>query len=225
MKNKTEIKKGDGKMKLNFLNVLKGKSPSSDVAEQIVLLERKFLDVEKDKGKLKESAKELRQRKLCGEEISDAQIKDADTAVKDIDLTIEAITESVTKLKEKLNVTLEDEKEAKRVNVGETNKELCAERKMLNKELARYHARFLAFAETIFGGLADVYMKDGRMFRFNGETRDVFEDELAKAKSAIKHPTHYEKNLEYERIWQWILKFDLNKEVELIMEKRRGKIR
>ena len=212
-------------MKLNFLNVLKQKSPSNDIAEQIVLLEKKLLDVEKEKGKLKESAKELRQRKLCGEEISDAQIKDADTAVKDIDLTIEAITESVAKLKEKLNVTLEDEKEVKRVNAGETNKELCAERKMLNEELARYHARFLAFAETIFGSLADVYMKDGRMFRFNGETKDVFEDEYAKAKTAIKHPTYYEKNLEYERNWQWILEFDLNKEVELIMEKRRGKIR
>lgn len=212
-------------MKLNFLNVLKQKSPSNDIAEQIVLLERKLVDVEKEKGKLKESAKELRQRKLCGEEISDSQIKEADTLVKDIDLTIEAITESIAKLKEKLTVTVEDEKETKRLNAGEKHKDLCAERNVLDEELARYHAKFLAFAESILGSLADVYMKDGRMFRFNGKTKDVFEAEYEKAKSSIKHPTHYEKHLEYERVWQWLLEFDLNKEVESLLEKHRGKLR
>jgi len=186
-------------MKLNFLNVLKQKSPSNDIAEQIVLLEKKLLDVEKEKGKLKESAKELRQRKLCNEQIIDSQIKEADTLVKDIDLTVEAITESIAKLKEKLIATVEDEKEAKRVNAGKKHRELCAERNMLDEELARYHARFLAFAETILGSLADVYMKDGRLFRCPGDAMHIFEFEYKKAKGAIKHPTHYEKKLEYEQ--------------------------
>jgi len=212
-------------MKLNFLNVLKQKSPSNDIAEQIVLLERKLLDVEKNKGDLKESAKELRQRKLCGEEISDAQIKEADTLVKDIDLTVDAITESVTKLKEKLTDALEDEKEASRLDAGRKNKELCAERKMLDKEFARLHARLLAFAETILGSLADVYMKDGRLFRFNGDTRRVFEDEYGKAQSSIKHPTYHEKQMEYERQCQWYREHDLGKEFESKIEMQRKKIK
>ena len=96
-------------------------------------VKKKLLDVEKEKGKLKESAKELRQRKLCNEQISDSQIKEADTLVKDIDLTVEAITESIAKLKEKLIATVEDEKEAKRVNAGKKHRELCAERNMLDE--------------------------------------------------------------------------------------------
>ncbi len=212
-------------MKLNFLNVLKQKSPSNDIAEQIVLLERKLLDVEKEKTKLKESAKELRQRKLCGETISDAQIKEADMLVKDMDLTVEAITESVTKLKEKLTDALEDEKEASRIDAGRKNKVLCAERKMLDEELARYHARFLAFAETILGSLADVYMKDGRLFRFSGETHHVFEDEYGKAQSSIKHPTYHEKKTEYEYQCQWYREHDLEKEFEAKLEAQRKKMK
>jgi len=68
-------------------------------------------------------------------------------------------------------------------------------------------------------------MKDGRLFRCPGDAMHIFEFEYKKAKGAIKHPTHYEKKLEYEQDWQWLLEFDLNKEVESLLEKYREKLK
>ena len=98
-------------MKMNFLNVLNRKSTSFEIAEQIVLLEVKEKEMQKEKEKRRNDAKELRQKKLCGENVSESQIKEADLKVEDINLTIETIADSIANLKDKLRPALEAEKE------------------------------------------------------------------------------------------------------------------
>lgn len=210
-------------MKINFLNVLNRKSTSDEVAEQIVLLETRQHETEKEKEKLRKASKELRQKKLCGEAVSDAQIKDSDLRAEDIDLTIETIGESIAKLKERLYQAIEEEKDENHVLVNKRHRALLAERKALDEEFARMHARILVFAETILGSLAEVYIKDGRLFRYNGDTYYVFKDEYEKAKSELKHPTYYEKQVGNECLSESIRQFDPDKAFEALIDKHRKK--
>jgi hypothetical protein len=212
-------------MKINFLNVLNHKSTSDEIAEQIVLLEAKQAETEKEKEKLRNLSKELRQRKLCGEAVSDAQIKDADLRVEDVNLTIETINDSIAKLKERLYQALEDEKDESHVLVNKRHKALLAERKALDEEFARMHARILVFAESMLGSLAEVYMKDGRLFRHNTDTHHIFKDEYEKAKRDLKHPTYYEKQVENESLSESLRQFDADKVFEAVLEKQRNKLK
>ena len=93
-------------MKLNFLKVLNNQNNTPDeIAEQIVGLEQKQIEYEKQLDVLRQQAKELRQKKLCGEVVSDAQINEADRKVENANLDLEAVAESIVKLTDKLHET------------------------------------------------------------------------------------------------------------------------
>jgi hypothetical protein len=199
-------------MKINFLNVLKQKSASGEIAEQIVLLEAKQAEVEAQKDALRREAKELRQRKLCAEAVPDTQIKEADVKLEDITLTMEAISESLTKLRDKLRDTLEEERRDGHEAVQRTHARLIGERKELDEEFARMRGRLLAFAESILGPVAETYMKDGRLFQFDTGTQDIYLREADRARAAMKRPTYYEKKRDNENYSQRLTEFDLDKE-------------
>lgn len=201
-------------MKLNFLNVLKQKSTSDEIAGQIVLLEAKQAEVEAQKDALRREAKELRQRKLCAEAVSDAQMKEADAKLEDITLTMEAISESLAKLKDKLRDALEEESREGREAVQMTHARLIGERKELEEEFARLRGRLLAFAESILGPVAETYMKDGRLFQHDTATQDIYLREADKARAAMKHPTYYEKKRDNDACSQRLTEFDLDREFE-----------
>lgn len=208
-------------MKINFLNVLKQKSTSGEIAEQIVLLEVKQAEVEAQKDALRREAKELRQRKLCAEAVSDAQIKEADMKLEDITLTMEAISESLTKLKDKLRDALEEERREGREVVQMTHARFIGERKELEEEFARLRGRLLAFAESILGPVAETYMKDGRLFQHDTGTHDIYLREADKARAALKRPTYYEKKRDNENYAQRLTEFDLDKEFETVLARHR----
>ena len=93
-------------MKLNFLKVLSNQNNTpEEIAEQIVGLEQKQVEYEKQIDVLRQQAKEFRQKKLCGEIVSDGQINEADHKVDNANLDLEAVSESITKLEEKLHKT------------------------------------------------------------------------------------------------------------------------
>lgn len=208
-------------MKINFLNVLNRKSTSDEVAEQIVLLEAKQEEAAKEKEALRTVAKELRQKKLCGEPVGENQIKEADARMEDATLNHEAIVESINKLKDKLRMALEEEKQETEEEGRRIHEELSEERKFFDEEFARMHARLLVFAKSFLGPVAETYMKDGRLFRFNSGTNHVFKIETERAERALTHPTHYEKELHKESCYDRAREFDLEKEFEAKLEQHR----
>ena len=100
--------KGAKNMKLNFLKVLNtNKTTPDEIAAEIAALEARQKDCEQELSGLREQAKDLRKRRLCGETVSEADIKDADHKVESVGLDLEAIVESIAKLDEKLRNTLQ----------------------------------------------------------------------------------------------------------------------
>jgi len=208
-------------MKINFLNVLNRKSTSDEVAEQIVLLEAKQEEAAKEKEALRAISKELRQKKLCGEPVGENQIKEADARMEDATLNHEAIVESINKLKDRLRTALEEEKEGLKTEANRLNEEICKERRSCDEEFARMHARLLVFAQSYLGSVADAYMKDGRLFRFNSKTNHIFMIEKERAERALTHPTCFEKEIEKDNYHLRYREFDLDKEFEAKLEHHR----
>ena len=114
-------------MKLNFLNVLKGKSTPDEIAEQIVALEEKQKQCEKEKQDAKEKAKEIRSKIMCGEKVNPNAVKEADSMLEECNINLDVVSESLEKLKEKLEeafIALKDEESQKVIEI----------RKRLNRE-------------------------------------------------------------------------------------------
>ena len=208
-------------MKINFLNVLNRKSTSDEVAEQIVLLEARQEEAVKEKEALRAVSKELRQKKLCGEPVGENQIKEADARMEDATLNHEAIVESISKLKDKLRAALQEEKEGLKIEADRMNQEMCEDRKFCDEEFARMHARLLVFAQSFLGPVAETYMKDGRLFRFNSQTNHIFMIEKERAERALTHPTYFEKEIEKDNYHLRFREFDLDKEFEAKLERHR----
>lgn len=178
-------------------------------------------EVESQQDSMRQETKELRQRKLCGEVVTDIQIKEADRKLEDVTLTLEAISKSLPKLKDKLRDALEEEKKEGNVTVQKVHSKLIAERKELNEEFARLRARFLVFAETILGPVAETYMKDGRLFQYDENTHDVYLREADKVRAGVKHPTYYEKKKANDNYSDRLTDFDLEAEVDALLASHR----
>lgn len=210
-------------MKLNFMKVLSAKVGPDEIAEQIALLEQKQKETQAERDSLKGKAKELRQRKICQEPISDAQIREADNKVESANLDLEAIAETIAKLTEKLLVSLEEHKEIAEKERLKENEVLGEEYKIAYEELAQAKARFLVFAETVMGPVAHQYLKSGALYGFDSDTNHIFEAEAEKVRLQVKRPTYYERRQAYDAKAEALIMFNLNDEYERIMAKYRPK--
>ena len=93
-------------MKLNFLNILNKKSTPDEIVEQIVALEKKHRQYQKEYDEAKEKVKEIRSRAICDEKINPDAVKQADKRFDEAKINLEIVTESMEKLKAKLNEAL-----------------------------------------------------------------------------------------------------------------------
>ena len=87
-------------MKLNFLNVLKGKSSPDEIVEQIVALEEKQKQCEKEKQDAKERVKEIRSSVMCGEKVNPNAVREADSALEECNINLDVVSENLERLKE-----------------------------------------------------------------------------------------------------------------------------
>jgi len=210
-------------MKLNFMKALSAKVGPDEIAEQIVLLEQKQKEIQAERDSLKGKAKELRQRKICQEPVSDAQIREADNKVESANLDLEAIAETIDKLTEKLLISLEEHRDLAEKERLKENEVLAEEYKIAQEELARAKARLLVFAETVIGPVAHQYLKSGSLYNFDSDTNHVFEAEAEKARLQVRRPTYHERRQDYETRRDVLLRFNLDAECENIMAKYRAK--
>jgi len=210
-------------MKLNFMKVLSAKVGPDEIAEQIVLLEQKQKEIQAERDVLRGKAKEFRQRKICQEPVSDAQIREADNKVEGANLDLEAIAETMAKLTEKLLISLEERKEVLEKEQLKENEVLGEEYKIAQEELARAKARLLVFAEMVVGPVAHQYLKSGSLYSFDPDTNHIFEAEAEKARLQVRRPTYYEKREAYQDKGELLLRFNLDDECQRIIEKYRAK--
>lgn len=212
-------------MKLNFLKVLNNQNNTpEEIAEQIVALEQKQIEYQKQRDALRQQAKELRQKKLCGETVSEAQIADADRRVENANLDLEAVAESIDKLNDKLRKTYEAIIENGQAVAGQKIKAIELEHDRLMEELARAKAKVLVIAEQLWGTSIIRNLKDSSVFDDDPNTDQFMKDEADKLRSSVKEPTYYSKFRQAESYSSWTSGININDEMSSILEKHRAKM-
>lgn len=210
-------------MKLNFLKVLSNQSNNpEEIAEQIVALEQKQTECEKQHELLRTQAKELRQRKLCGEAITEDQVKEADCKAENSSLDLEAVTESITKLEERLRAAYESIRDNGHTVSGQRLNAILPEYNRLNEELALAKAKLLVIAEQLWGNAtAQHKLRHGYVFDNDDKTDHIMKEEVEKLRTAVKQPTYYTKYAEAQSYSSWTMGMNINYEIENVLNKHR----
>ena len=212
-------------MKLNFLNVLKGKSTPDEIAEQIVALEEKQKICEKEKQDAKERSKEIRSRIMCGEKINPNAVKETDSALEECNINLDVVSESLEKLKEKLEgsfIALKDEASQK---VIEIRRRLNRERDKAKLDLWKAKGKLFGLAFALHGH-PETTSRDLESFpafspSVGTEEYDVFHAEKDRVIDGLNRPTVADVEEEIRGKSNWVSTFDLEKEIRRIMRKQR----
>ena len=212
-------------MKLNFLNVLKGKSTPDEIVEQIVALEEKQRQCEKEKQDAKERAKEIRSRIMCGEKVNPNSVKEADAALEECNINLDVVSESLERLKEKLEeafISLKDEESQK---VIEIRKRLNRERDKVKLDLWKAKGKLFGLAFALHGHPA-VTKRDLESYpafspSLGTEAYDVFHTEKDRVIAGLNRPTVADIEEEIRSKSNWVSNFDLEKEIRQIMKRYR----
>lgn len=213
-------------MKLNFLKVLNNQNNTpEEIAEQIVALEQKQIEYEKQLDALRQQAKELRQKKLCGEIVSDSQINEADRKVENASLDLEAVNESITKLIDKLRKTYESIVANGHIVGGQKMKIIEPERDRLMDELAHAKAKLLVVAEQIWGLGVIRKLKDSVVFDDNDKTDPIMKEDVERLRMAVKQPTYYDKYQQAQSYSSWTNNLRVEDEIVRVLEQQRIKVR
>ena len=210
-------------MKLNFLKVLNNQSNNpEEIAEQIVGLELKQIEYEKQRDLLRTQTKELRQRKLCGEAITNDQIKEADRKAENAGLDLEAVTESLAKLEERLRAAYESIRDNGNTVGGQRLNAILPECNKLNEELALAKAKVLVLAEQLWGNVtAQHKLRNGYAFHNDDKTDHIMNEEVEKLRASVKQPTYYMKYSEAQNYSSWTARMDIDYEIDNILNKHR----
>lgn len=213
-------------MAINFLKILSNQSNEpEEIAEQIVALEQKQIECKKQHGLLRDQAKALRQQKLCGEAITDEQVKDADRKAENAILDLEAITEGIVKLEEKLRATFESIRDNGQNATAERQSVLLPERARLCEELARSKAKLLVVAEQLLGKVkAEERLRSGSIFESDPDIDPLMKKEEEKLRASVKQPTYYKKISEVQSYGSWATALNVNEEVQRVLDKHRRNI-
>lgn len=212
-------------MKLNFLKVLNNQNNApEEIAEQIVGLEQKQIEYEKQLEVLRQQAKELRQKKLCGEAVSDAQINEADRKVENVNLDLEAVAESIVKLNDKLHKTYEAIIENAHAVAGQREKAIEPEKIRLTEELARAKAKVMVIAQQLWGYMADVRLRRGQFFDDGSECDRLMKEEVERLMVNVKEPTYFFKQQDINNYTQWTSSMKITEESERLLNKQRAKL-
>ena len=212
-------------MKLNFLKVLNNQNNTpEEIAEQMVALEQKQVEYEKQIDALCHQAKELRQRKLCGEPVSDSQINEADRKVENANLDLEAVIESIARLDEKLLKTYEGIVENGGMVYTQKINAISPEFDRLTEELARAKAKVFVIAQQLFGYNAEVKLRKGQFFDDDPQMESIMKEEVEKLKASVKEPTYFTKYTEAQNYSSWISALNIDQESERLLNKQRAKV-
>ena len=212
-------------MKLNFLKILSNQNNTpEEIADQIVALEQKQIEYEKQLDILRQQAKELRQRKLCGEALLEAQINEADRKVENANLDLEAVTESIAKLTDKLHKTYQAIIDNAYIVTEERAKALEPEKDRLFDELVRAKAKVFVISQQLWGYMADVRLRRGQFFDDGPVYEQRMKEEVEKLNVNVKEPTYFSKCQSIDHYSTWTSNLKINDESERLLNNQRAKM-
>lgn len=212
-------------MKLNFLNVMNKKASPDEIAEQIVALEIKQKECERDRDISKILCKEVRGKTLCGERISPEIIRNADKDHDEAVLNLEIVTESIEDLKSKLTqaVNVHRDEEAKRL--AEMRKRIDREMEKAKLELAKAKGRLVGLAIGIYGhsAAAQRHLEDSRSFTYTRADQfyEDFDIEERKAVAELRRPSVADLLDEAQQKDRWLQLFNVDEECSRVLKKYR----
>jgi len=210
-------------MKINFLNVLRGKSTPEEIAEQIVALEEKQKLCEQEKVEAKEKVKEIRSRVMCGERVIPEVIKQADLALEECDINLDVISESLAKLKAKLEESLVAKRDEEMKRIIEDRSSMNRDKDKAILELWRAKGRLFALAFAIYGHPETTrrHLEEFPEFSpgLGTDAHKVFHAEIDKGVSELRRPTIADVEENIRSRDHWVSHFDLNEEIKSLMKK------
>ena len=213
-------------MRLNFLNVLKGKSTPEEIAEQIVALEEKQKLCEQEKAEAKEKAKEIRSRVMCGERVNPDAMKQADLVLEECDINLDVVTESLTKLKTKLEEALTAKRDEESKRIIEDRNAMNREKDKAILELWRAKGKLFALAFAIYGHPETTrrHLEEFPEFSpgLGSDAYKIFHAEIDKGIAELRHPTVSDVAEDIRCRDHWVSHFDLEREVKALMRKYRS---
>jgi len=212
-------------MKLNFLNVLKDKSTPDEIVEQIVALDERQKSCEQEKQVAKEMAKEVRSKIMCGEKVNPNAVKEADSALEESNINLDVISESLEKLKEKLEEAFVSLKNEESQKVIEGSKRLNRERDKVKLELWKAKGKLFGLAFALHGHPA-VTRRDLESYpafspSVGTEEYNLFHAEKDRVIAGLNRPTVADVEEELRGKSNWVSNFDLEKQIRRIMRKHK----
>jgi hypothetical protein len=212
-------------MKLNFLNVLKGKSSPEEIAEQIVALEEKQKLCEQEKVEAKEKAKEIRSRVMCGERINPEAVKLADLALEECNINLDVVAESLAKLKIKLEEALIVKRDGEMKRIIEDRNAMNREKDKATIELWKAKGRLFGLAYAVYGHpeVTRRRLQEYPSFSPNLGTEEynAFHEEKEKIIAELRRPTIADVEEDIRSRDHWVSHFDLEHEIATLMKKYR----
>ena len=214
-------------MKLNFLNILKKKSTPDEIAEQVVALEVRKIQCEKERDKAKNACKEIRGRTMCGEKVPPDVIRNTDRDYDDAVLNLEVVIDGIEELKQSLFGALENHREEEDRRLKQLQLKRNEEYEIVMQELAKIKGRLVGLATAVYAypEVAQNYLRSLESFSFDNSHPhyELFTVEKDRAMAELKHPTPADIEAECNAKTIWLGGFRIADEHERILEKHRAK--
>lgn len=212
-------------MKLNFLNVLKGKSTPEEIAEQIVALEEKQKLCEQEKSETKEKAKEIRSRVMCGERVNPEAVKLADLALEECNINLDVVAESLAKLKTKLEESLIAKRDEEMKRIIDDRNAMNRKKDEVILDLWRAKGKLFGFAYAIYGHPETTrrQLQEYPSFTPSMGTNEynAFHPEKEKVIAELRRPTIADVEEDIRGRDHWVSHFDIEQEINALMKKYR----
>lgn len=212
-------------MKLNFLNVLKGKSTPEEIAEQIVALEEKQKLCEQEKIEAKEKAKEIRSRVMCGERVNPEAVKLADLALEECNINLDVVAESLAKLKTKLEESLIAKRDEELKRIIEDRNDMNRKKDEAILDLWRAKGKLFGLAYAIYGHPETTrrQLQEYPSFTPSMGTNEynAFHPEKEKVIAELRRPTIADVEEDIRSRDHWVSHFDIEQEINALMKKYR----
>jgi hypothetical protein len=212
-------------MKLNFLNVLKGKSTPEEIAEQIVALEEKQKLCDQEKIEAKEKAKEIRSRVMCGERVNPEAVKLADLALEECNINLDVVAESLSKLKTKLEESLIAKRDEVLKRIIEDRNAMNLKKDEAILDLWRAKGKLFGLAYAIYGHPETTrrHLQDYPSFSpsLGTDEYNAFHPEKEKVIAELRRPTIADVEEDIRGRDHWVSHFDLEQEINALMKKYR----
>jgi len=168
-------------MKLNFVKLLtQNEGTPEQVAQEIVLLENKVIEVKAQRLKLQEDGRNMRSRQLCGEAVSASEMRDNKENLSQIEEDMIVFGENIDKLTAKLLVMLEEQNKREWELWRKGRGDLLAEDREHATEIVKLYARIAVLRGLLGDFIGRGNISEEESNRISAVERKEFMDSLPK---------------------------------------------